>query len=564
MAPLNDLLPQALFAPLAGLVLLLVLAAPLQAFLMLDLALAFLPGHWLVGGVRVDPGDLAICGLLLAMVLRGRFGAGDRSLLRLPGLRLWLALGLALCVAYLMAPGNQAILTGPLRIEYQLYRYCWKTILYFPLAALLLGDTGRTWLVLDAVLLGGDVCAGLGLSQGLKGLRAQGPFDSPNTLGALLILPMLIAIAGLLSEHGRMRKLLYLVSLLLLGRVMLYSGSRGALMAVCLGTALLLWQSLRQVPGRRRLRSLAPWAFAAAAVTLAVHPSVLNGPNVQRFLTLAHPLEEDTFRWRMQERWPHFWAKVEAHPWVGVGTYVDPSLGTTGNTPHNGYIAIAVASGLPALALYLALGGLAFHRAWRRLKQQRLRRSAAALAAARATGTGASAGWRSAALAGTSWRGAAGATRASGTGGVSGRPMAPMAPAAGETDWLLDALVAAGLAGLLVHNFDDIIVLLPAVSKEFWLLIGLALAPPVTALAGARAAAGTRWPRGEAARTASAAGGAAGQAAASPAAASAGSAPAAAAPAAAAPSRAPAAGPRPAAVVIAAVGSGASQGRVRP
>jgi O-Antigen ligase len=482
-------LSQALFGPLVALVGLLALAAPFQTLLMLDLALVFLPGQWLVGGVRIDPGDLAIAGVVLAILVRGRFG-GARPLPR-GALVLWLALGAMLCAAYMVAPGNQAILTGPGRIAYQLYRYCWKPILYFPLAALLLGEAPRAWMVLDAAVLGGDVCAALALPEGWRGLRAQGPFDSPNTLGAVLVVPMLVAVAGLLSsEHGRTRRLLHLASLLLLGRVMLYSGSRGALMAVCLGTAMLLWQAMRREAGRLRLWRLAPWVLAAMATAIAVRPSLLEGPNIQRFLTIAHPMEEDTFQWRMKERWPHFWAMVEAHPWVGVGTYVDPTLGTTGNTPHNGYIAIAAMSGLPALGLYLVLGGLALHRTLRRLRRSRRRAPPAAAAPA--------------------------APAAGKSGGASGRPPWPRAvpaaarrgtAAAAETDWLLDAVTAAAIAGLLVHNFDDTVVLLPALSKVFWLLIGLALAPPRLA-AAALASAVTAGRAGAAASAASAARGA--------------------------------------------------------
>ncbi|MBV8200800.1 MAG: O-antigen ligase family protein, partial [Acidobacteria bacterium] len=430
------LLSQALFGPAVGLVVLLAMAAPFQLLLMLDLALVFVPGQWLIAGVRVDPGDLVIAGLLLAILLRGRLG-GQRSLPPPFAVALWLALGLTLSAAYLVAPINQDILQGAARIAYQLYRYCWKPILYLPLVALLLGRASRAWWVLEAVLVGGDVCAALGLREGLQGLRAQGPFDSPNTLGALMVVPMLIAIAGLISERSRWRKALYLGSLLLLGRVMLYSGSRGALMAVCLGTAMLLWQAVRRQPGRRRLRRLAPWVLAAAALAIAVRPGLLRGPNVQRFLTITHPMEEDTFQWRMKERWPHFWAMVEAHPWFGTGTYVDLSLGPSGNTPHNGYLAIAVMSGLPALGLYLALGAMALYRVLRRLKRSR-RPPPLALASS-------------------------GGVRAPSPAGTEG------------TDWLLDALTAAALAGLLVHNFDDTVVLLPTIGKEFWLLIGLAL-----------------------------------------------------------------------------------------
>src|SRR5262249_4019786 len=60
-----------------------------------------------------------------------------------------------------------------------------------------------------------------------------------------------------------------------------------------------------------------------------------------------------------------------------------------------------------------------------------------------------------------------------------------------ESDWLLDALVVASLAGLLVHNFDDTVILLPSLAKQFWLLVGLALSPPrPAAVASAAAAAG--------------------------------------------------------------------------
>jgi O-antigen ligase len=56
----------------------------------------------------------------------------------------------------------------------------------------------------------------------------------------------------------------------------------------------------------------------------------------------------------MQERWPYFWNKVLNNPWLGYGDDWDPALGEEGmDTPHNGYLALAVRSGLPALALFV-------------------------------------------------------------------------------------------------------------------------------------------------------------------------------------------------------------------
>jgi O-antigen ligase len=469
---MNDLLlSSSLFAPAVALVVVLALTAPLPALLMLDLLLVFLPGNWLISGVRVDPGDLVIGGILLGLALRGWRGSG-RPWYRLPGIGLWLLLGVALSAAYLVAPENQPNLTGPVRIAYQLYRYCWKPILYFPLAALLLGGLRRTWAVLWALLLSGDVCAVLALPEGFRGLRAQGPFDSPNTMGALLIVPMLIAVAGLLSDQRGLAKLVHGASLLLLGRALLFTGSRGALMAVCLGAVVLLWQAARRSAGRRRLARLAPLALAGLLAAAAMHPGLLSGPNLQRFLTLAHPMSEDTFQWRLKERWPHFWRQVEAHPWFGVGTYVDPSLGTSANTPHNGYISIAVMSGLPALVLYVLLGGLALYRTLLRLRRERrLRRAAGAAGAATST----------------AWRPPGGPARPQAV--PAGAAAAPANAAGAEAGWLLDALVAAALAGLLVHNFDDTVIVLPALAKQFWLLVGLGLVPPgLAALQAARPA----------------------------------------------------------------------------
>ena len=51
-----------------------------------------------------------------------------------------------------------------------------------------------------------------------------------------------------------------------------------------------------------------------------------------------------------------------------MGTHVDLSLGKTGNTPHSGYIALAVSAGVPALVLTIFFlwkggrSGLRLHR----------------------------------------------------------------------------------------------------------------------------------------------------------------------------------------------------------
>jgi O-antigen ligase len=417
-------LPMSLFAPLAALVGLLAVAAPIHYLIVLDLLLMALPGHWRVSNVLVDPTDVVVAGLGVALLLRARPRWQGRE--QLPSRAfwaLWLALGCLLCAAYLAAPENQPHLTDPIRISYQLYRYCWKTILYLPLAVVVLGDRKRAQAALTAIVLAGDLMAIKAIPQGYHGLRAAGPFESPNTLGAMLILPMVVCIAGWLGGPASLvRRAFWTASLLLLGRALLFSGSRGALAAACLSAAVLVWQYARRPIGRRRVVRAAAAGVLVALLGVALFPRLLEGPNMQRFFTLSHATDEETFQWRLHQRWPHFWRKIEAHPWLGTGTYVDLSLGQTGNTPHNGYLALGVMSGLPALAVTIVLSLAAVRRALRRL-----------------------------------------------------RPDLPPA------DWSISALAAAGLVGLLVHNVDDTVLLIPGISKMHWLLVGLAVAPPLAA-----------------------------------------------------------------------------------
>ena len=481
---MTEVLSQTWLWPLAGLVIALALAAPLVWLVMLDLLLSFVPGQWLLGGVRVDPADLVIAGVALALLVRGRWRR-DRLPWRLPGFGLWLALGALLCAAYLTAPENQEHLTSPVRAAYQLYRYCWKPILYYPVAALLLSEPRRAWWALAALVVGGDVCAAIAVPQGYQGLRAAGPFTSPNTLGAVLVVPMLIAAAGLLCGEGRWRRLACGASLLLLGRALLFCGSRGASLAFCIGAAMLCWLASRQPRIRRRMARAAPWALAGALAAVAVSPGLLASPNLQRFLTLAHPMDEGTLQWRMKLRWPHFWHQVEAHPLLGVGTYVDTRLGTSGNTPHNGYLATAVASGLPALGVYLFFSLLALYRPLRRLLR-RGRRRAATAAVSEGEGEGAAAPPRSF----PAWPEQPAARP----------PRLPLRSAQAATvaetglgSWVLDALVVAAMAGLLVHNFDDTVWPIPVVARELWLLVALALVPPRLLAPRAPATAGLRW-----------------------------------------------------------------------
>lgn len=383
------------------------LVGPLYTLLVGDLLLGAWPAQWDVGGVLLDPTDVLLGALVTGLLLRGR----RTRPIAVPYLRLWLLLGLLLSAAYLLTPLSREYLTDPVRIVYQLYRYCWKPILLFPLAALLLCRRDRLPTVLLVLVAVGDLCALQGIPEGYAGLRAHSPFDSANSLGAALVVPILAALALALLRPSRRIWLFSLASLPVLLRAFLFTGSRGAFAAVMVGVSLMLVLLVRTPASRPRV---ARFALAAAAVLLllvvVVKPGLSQRPNVQRLLSLSEGTEASTFRWRIEERWPHFWRIAVAHPWFGTGTEVDPSLGERANTPHNGYLAIAVWSGFPALAVYLAF---AFTALANSIRMRRL--------------------WRDPEL----------------------RAFA--------------AVNASALLAILVHNIVDSVILMPFVAKLFWM-----------------------------------------------------------------------------------------------
>ena len=148
-----------------------------------------------------------------------------------------------------------------------------------------------------------------------------------------------------------------------------------------------------------------------------VRGNPLERPTVKRFLA-ADAVEEEqggNLQWRMEQRWPHFLEQVRRHPWLGVGTETDLSLGDIANTPHNGYLSIAVTRGVPALALFLLLVANALREG--RFASRRARE---------------------------------------------------------EWQRFMAVAVSAALVGVLVHNLVDSTLMLPQVLQSFWMFAAMA------------------------------------------------------------------------------------------
>lgn len=364
-----------------------------------------------VGGVLVDYLDIVLAVLVGVLMLRKRHEARAR----IPYLRLWIAIGLWTSFAYVCSPINEEYLTDPIRLAYQLYRYCWKPILYYPLTAFLVTDRKGFMSVLFVAVAVADIFAVQATIDGYMGLRASGPFGhGSNALGSALALPLLIAIARF-SETTQRERWFYGLSSLLILRGLTFTGSRGAMIGGVCGGAMLFFGLRRTMWGRTHMKRVIQVLAAVFVVVAVLRGNPLDRPSLRRFVGTDSLESTGTLQWRYKERWPHFWKKVEQSPWVGVGMDSDLVFGKVGNTPHNGYLSIAVTSGVPAVCLFLAMALACVGSGWRAFRRNP-----------------------------RGWQGATGLT------------------------------AAAGIVSVLIHNLVDTTVTLPFVAQLFWMLAATA------------------------------------------------------------------------------------------
>ncbi len=339
---------------IAGIGLILAIFAPFYLLLCWDLLLSIFQGFWTLGGTRIDYTDVIVGCLGFAIVLRGRF---DRQGTKIPYLVPWLLLGIFLSLAYLVAPQNQRNLTDPIRIGYQLYRYCWKPLLYYPLAVVFLRDASKIRIAFFTMVVGFDICAFNAIQQGFQGYSAApGPFGHGNAFASILVTPFILCFASVLYSRSAGEQIFCGISLLIMARALLFSESRAGMASIALSLAFFFFWSIFLTKGRRRLAQLIPVSLALFLAVFAVRPDIIYRPSVQHAMSVTDGTKASTMQWRMTERWPHFIGLALEKPILGTGTAVDLSLGENANTPHNGYIALAVRYGFPVALLYTFFG----------------------------------------------------------------------------------------------------------------------------------------------------------------------------------------------------------------
>jgi len=319
--------------------------------LMLDFPMVVLgSADWQLAGVRLDPSDLILMALFAIGVLR-RPPDATRARLR-PMFRLWVLLGVCYSIAYVSAPVNQGGLTDPVRIAYQVYRYCWRPIMFYPLVLLLVSnDPRRLGGMTGAIMLGGALSALMAIFQGYTGSDAVGPFGGRNELGGALVGPCVLAITSIAVEQKQRRWLLTIAAALVIVRGLVFCGSRGAFVGCAAGVMMFFAFFMLSGAGLMRVLRYGAAAVALLVALLIVNPDILNRPSIQHLLSARGGTTDENMQWRMQQRWPHFIGMIKESPWVGTGTDQDVSLSFTGNTPHNGYLSLAMIHGVPAAAL---------------------------------------------------------------------------------------------------------------------------------------------------------------------------------------------------------------------
>jgi O-antigen ligase len=317
-------------------------------------------------------------------------------------------------IAYVVVPVNSYYLDSPIRVVYQLYRYCWKDPLLYLIGAVFAGPLAMGGALVGALMATASLVSVQAIFEGYAGLRAAGPFSHGNALGGFLVLPLFIAASFAISERVSWKRALFAACALLQTRALMFTESRGAWVGCVTGGTIMLALSWRRTEHRRRLRAAMAFGLLGLLLLPIVRPNFTESAFAQRFATLTDPGNEGNLVWRY-DRWTYFWNVAWEHPLFGVGEVEDESLEGSARTPHNGYLAQWVMNGLPSVTLVVLFGVL------------------------------------------------------------FGRRLLSVMKTADGNRYALALGTFCGLVGLAIHNLDDATLQIEAVNRLFWGLAGVTI-----------------------------------------------------------------------------------------
>lgn len=212
------------------------------------------------------------------------------------------------------------------------------------------------------VLAVGVMLALLSVYQQLRlGSHAQSTFLTRNSHAALMCLIALPASSHFLLARGEARRAVWTCRALGAVLFVLYfsialTGSRGAILGLVIGLAVMVVMAYQRVP-RARLA----WFAVIVLAAYLVADVALRGDVSGRLGTFANLREADAGRFLI---WQQAWRMLMDNPWWGVGLgtywlhwppYRHPEDASGGFYVHNDYLQIWIETGLPGLLLLLAV-----------------------------------------------------------------------------------------------------------------------------------------------------------------------------------------------------------------
>jgi O-antigen ligase len=232
-------------------------------------------------------------------------------------------------------------------------------VIYFIVLSMASGERDRrhiTWAVLVGLLLESLITMKLGRTG--SGGRAVGSIGQSNELGGYLATFAVIAAALAVGARSWMAKL-WAAGIMVMGCIgIMYSLSRGSMLALLGGLAFVAWRSSR-------------WVFGLLILILALSPLWVPDYVVERIQKSS--VESDTGDGAAMDAaaevrlltWRAIWDVVEHHPIDGVGftglQYVLPDVGAAlgladvKDSAHNTYLRMLSELGVFGLAAFLWL-----------------------------------------------------------------------------------------------------------------------------------------------------------------------------------------------------------------
>lgn len=192
-----------------------------------------------------------------------------------------------------------------------------------------------------------------------------GIYSNPNDLAFAIVLTLPFCLAFLLTAKGAFRKVIWFVSMLIMGLALLMTASRAGILTLAVSGAVALWHF--GVKGRRLYLIVATFLIGVSLLAVA------GGPLLDRIGAISGNVttQQEQLALSSYEARRYLMGRalegMTDYPIFGVGARNFGEYSLIWEEVHNSYLQIAVEGGIPAGILYL----LFFRRGFKNLQQLR-------------------------------------------------------------------------------------------------------------------------------------------------------------------------------------------------